>query len=152
MGFHGNKYTKHPVEATKRFWAKVNTEGQCWVWLGARNQNGYGRFWHDVKMVTAHRFAYEEAHGPVVSGLVLDHLCRNRSCVRPGHLEPVSGHENTLRGESRAAANARRTHCSKGHDYLTSGYVDRRGQRNCNICRNAKNRAYRLSKRSKQPV
>lgn len=84
----------------QRFAAKTRREGECVVWTGARSSDGYGLFWADGTMVLAHRWAYEQARGPIPARLVLDHIptCRNRPCVRVTHLEPVTSAENTRRG------------------------------------------------------
>lgn len=66
-------------------------------------------------MAVSHRYSYEELIGPVPTGLTLDHLCRNRACVNPSHLEPVTHRVNILRGESPSAKNAVKTHCPAGH-------------------------------------
>lgn len=78
----------------------VSADG-CWVWTGSLNSGGYGR--HSLpgrRVVPAHRFAYERAHGPIPDGLHIDHLCRNRACVNPAHMEVVTNTENTRRGLS----------------------------------------------------
>lgn len=74
--------------------------GYCWLWVGEINRNGYGRVWVQGQRLMAHKVAYELMIGPVDKGLVLDHLCRNRNCCNPYHLEPVTVRENTLRGEA----------------------------------------------------
>lgn len=84
--------------ASLRFAAKTRREGECVVWTGARSRDGYGLFWHGGTMVLAHRWAYEQARGPIPAGRVLDHRCRNHACVRVTHLEPVTSAENTRRG------------------------------------------------------
>jgi len=88
-----------------RFFRFVRYDGDCWLWRGASNGKGYGKYWHAGRMVYAHRFSYEQHHGEIPVGLVLDHTCRNRACVNPMHLEPVSVRENTIRGhEARRSA------------------------------------------------
>jgi hypothetical protein len=76
----------------------------CWQWQHTRTPNGYGSVWNGAANVGAHRWMYEQRKGPIPVGLVLDHLCRNRACVNPDHLEPVTSAENCRRG-----ANARLT-------------------------------------------
>lgn len=117
-----------------RFWSKVappNRNG-CRLFQGALD-DGYGRFWINGKLGLAHRVAWELTYGPISPGLHLDHLCRNRSCVNPEHLEPVSHAENVLRGEGITAVNARKTHCKRGHE-LTEENTYRRRDRNTRAC------------------
>jgi hypothetical protein len=85
----------------QRFWQFVTKDAAdvCWEWHGERIRNGYGRLWiSTTQRMLAHRFAYELLIGPIPEGLDLDHLCRNRSCVNPAHLEPVTNRENVIRG------------------------------------------------------
>lgn len=101
-----------------RFWSKVDTTGLCWEWTASRNAKGYGCFRvADRRNATAHRVAWEMLVGVIPEGMQLDHLCRNRSCVNPDHLEVVDGRTNTLRGNAMSARWARRTHCNYGHPF-----------------------------------
>lgn len=109
----------------------------CHVWLLAMNgDTGYGLSWDSERKIMrgAHCLVWEAVHGPVPDGLVLDHLCRVRSCVNPAHLEPVTNAENIRRG--RAGAYLReRTHCPAGHPYSGDNLLIRRGgQRGCRTC------------------
>ncbi len=102
-----------------RFWSKVDKSGEgqgCWEWTAYKSPEGYGRSRLGKKRL-AHRIAYELLVGPVPEGLQLDHLCRNRSCVNPAHLEPVTSRENTARGITLAAAQSALTHCVRGHGF-----------------------------------
>ena len=99
----------------KRFWRQVfPMEDGCWIYVGARTKKGYGNY--SIKHVDyrAHRVAYEHLVGPILEE-TLDHLCRNRACVNPGHLEPCSVKENTMRGRGAPAVNSRKTACPRGH-------------------------------------
>lgn len=80
----------------------------CWLWTGSTNRNGYGRVWREHRTQLVHVLTYTALVGEVPTGKVLDHLCRNRRCANPAHLEPVTHSQNTLRGMSPAAQNFRR--------------------------------------------
>ena len=72
--------------------------GGCLQWLGTVSKKGYGRFYLNGRKVSTHRYAYELYNGPIPDGMQIDHICRNRSCVNPAHMELVSSAENTRRG------------------------------------------------------
>ena len=99
-----------PVSREDLFWAKVDRNGPtpkhapelgpCWIWTGSLNDKGYGVFWVGSKHMKAHRFSFELLVGQIPNGTEPDHLCHNRACVRPSHLEPVTHRENCVRGLS----------------------------------------------------
>jgi hypothetical protein len=80
-----------------RFWAKVRRQDDCWEWRGSRNPRGYGKISNKGKLLGAHRVSYEIHKGQIPDGLEIDHLCRNRWCVNPDHLEAVSHAANLHR-------------------------------------------------------
>ena len=140
-----------------RFFRHVDKTDCCWLWTGALNEHGYGVFNKPADtprgMATckAHRFAYELLVGPIPEGLDLDHVyvrgCRYRNCVNPAHLEPVTNHENSLRG-----LRSQKTHCPQGHKYTVEntrigvsayGHPDRQ----CRTCERRQQLARRLPSR-----
>lgn len=113
----------------------------CWEWTAARTREGYGRFGLHGRRRQAHRVVYQWLVGPVPDGMVLDHLCRNRACVRPDHLEPVTDKVNVLRGEGPAPRNASKTHCLAGHPYDEENTYRRPdGCRDCRACKRLRER------------
>lgn len=139
----------------ERFWTKCIPEPNsgCWLWFGCLVR-GYGQI-HAVsgKRVKAHRLSYEVLAGPIPDGLVLDHrVCQTPCCVNPAHLEPVTPHENMLRGKAPTAHNARKTHCAKGHPYDEANtYVSKKG-RECRECHRVwgRERPERVAARAKR--
>jgi hypothetical protein len=138
------------VPADTRFWSKVNQSDavSCWAWQGALTDKGYAMFRvTSTRKVGAHRFAYESLVGPIPEGYELDHLCRNRACVNPAHLEPVLHRTNVLRGTGPTATNATLTHCRRGHLLAGSNVRIENGGRRCRVCQQERSRQYRLLRR-----
>ena len=117
------------------FWLHVDIgePSECWNWLGGKRL-GYGLFNHKRKSYGAHRFAWLLVYGRWPKEQI-DHLCKNRGCVNPLHLEDVSARVNTLRSDGLAALNLRKIACPRGHAYNGNNtYVTKRGQRMCRVC------------------
>ncbi|MGI5450558.1 HNH endonuclease signature motif containing protein [Streptomyces sp. CA-243310] len=148
---------KLPAE---RFAAKVNPAGPlplirgvigpCHLWEGSTNAAGYGTFWAG-QSVKAHRFAYEQARGPIPTGLELDHRCRQRACVRVSHLDAVTHRVNILRSSNHVAHRAAVTQCPAGHPYdAANTYRAPNGTRKCRACNATRTRNTRAIKREAQ--
>lgn len=155
---HYNRWRRHgdplwePPQYTlfERYWLKVNFSGPvpawqpelgcCWQWKAATSDTGYGLFSiprpdGGYTHVGAHQFSYWLCVGDVPSGLELDHLCRNRRCVAPSHLEAVTHQVNMLRSTSPIAANVLKTECPQGHEYTSANtLIKRSGSRYCKTC------------------
>ena len=123
------------MELNTRFWNKVDKSGACWIWTAGCDKYGYGRFRFEKRKEPAHRVAWYLEHGEFPKHTI-DHICRNKKCVNPSHLEDVTVSENTRR------RNAAITHCPQGHEYneVNTRYYTRvkNGKeisgRQCKIC------------------
>lgn len=129
----------HPlpiVTLEERVWKKVDRRGEddCWIWLGYHNREGYAVLGVGNRPGLVHRIAYELIVGKIPDGLTIDHLCRNRGCVNPRHMEPVPNAVNVLRGQGVTAKNARKSHCPRGHAYAGANLNIRNGKRRCVAC------------------
>ena len=123
---------------------EIDAETGCHVYLGDHHNTGYGRISVGGRQQMAHRVNYERERGPIPDGLVLDHLCRNRACINPDHLEAVTEQVNILRGVGPSAQHAAQTHCVNGHPFSIENTHLYRGQRACRACwpiRKARRRA-----------
>lgn len=120
----------------ERFWSKVNKTPQCWEWTASVMNRGYGTFTDaaGTKWLT-HRYAYTQKVGAIPGDLVLDHLCRNKRCVNPVHLEPVDRVENMRRGDGWAVCQGRRDSCINGHEYTPENTYRAPGRPNLKRCR-----------------
>jgi hypothetical protein len=119
-------------------WNQIDTSAGpsgCWPWQLSTASHGYGRVLLNGRTWAVHVLAYESRVGPVPTGLELDHLCGNKACCNPAHLEPVTHRVNILRADTPATVNAAKTHCPQGHEYTPENtWRVKDGFRRCKIC------------------
>lgn len=151
---------KPPIPVAQRLWRRVDRSGPlwngtpCWLWQGYVGKRGYGEIGADgggKRQVLVHRVAYELCRGAIPAGLVIDHLCRNRICVNPDHLEPVTHRVNILRGIHPPAMYAKRDSCKRGHAYAEANTFLYRGYRCCRQCNREKQATRRQKDRHNAP-
>jgi hypothetical protein len=134
-----------------RIAAKISPEPMtgCWLWTGAMcgSDTAYGQTSIDRKKILAHRVVYEVFKGAIPAHFHIDHLCRQRSCVNPDHLEPVTSRENTYRGTNFMADMFDQTHCKRGHELSGDNLYLWHGHRHCRACNTERKRRTRASVR-----
>lgn len=120
-----------PANTLDKILSQVRVSGSwcCWKLPHRTDKTEYARVKVHYKFVMVHRAVYKHLIGSIPKGLTLDHLCRNRWCVHPNHVEPVTHRVNTLRGDGPTARNAQKTTCPKGHQLSP-----RTGGRYCKTC------------------
>lgn len=113
----------------------------CWEWQLHIGKDGYARARRNERSYLLHRVSYELFNGAIPDGLYIDHLCSNKSCINPDHLEPVTPAENTFRCKtSIASVNLSKTHCPQGHEYTEANTKITKGGRRCRRCLAASHR------------
>ena len=137
----------------ERFWANVDAGGVCWEWTAALTPKGYGMFAAKRrKMHRAHRYAWALLVGEIPQAMTLDHVCRNKRCVNPDHMELVTAEENNLRSGSASAINARKTQCKRGHEFTPENtYVQYNKGKAGRLCRTC-TRTYQAARRNGVPL
>ncbi len=125
------------------FWQKVSIrfgEAGCWRWGNAKTVTGYGQFWLGNKLWLTHRLVYTAMRGEIPPGLTIDHVCQQKDCVNPEHMELVTRGENSVRGGGLAVANERqrqKTHCKHGHEFTPENTKRWGTRRQCRTCHRA---------------
>jgi len=134
----------------KNIWKHIEITSSCWIWKGSTTSNGYGHLNYAGKNYLSHRFVYELLEDKIPNNLVIDHLCRNRKCVNPAHLDIVTFKENLSRGEGQtknfgernaAFLNKQKTQCPQGHLYENNLIISKTG-RKCRKCHNERQKIY----------
>lgn len=145
---------RHSRAVSRRLLGKfeVRTPGECWPWRGPFNAKGYGRFFGRLPgvataTIAAHRAVWTTLVGPIPDDLTLDHLCLNKACVNPAHLEPVTSSENSRRQMAPGWPGWESGECPHGHSLDGNLYVRPSGKRCCRACRRIADAASRRSKR-----
>jgi hypothetical protein len=131
----------HHLSSTERFavqarlLSNIKKSGSCWEWQLRLDKDGYGDVKIKRRVYKAHRASYELFCSFIPRQLVTDHLCRNRCCINPKHIEPVTNRENMFRGNNQVVRQAAQTHCINGH-LLTAGniYSYPKKPRMCKTC------------------
>ena len=127
-------------------WDRVEPTLTCWIWHGYVDPDGYGQYLGRP----AHRVVYERLICEIPADLQLDHLCRNRLCVNPAHLEPVTSEENTRRAWAYRKSAPKEGHCLRGHKYTAEDFAAN-GRRKCRTCqREGDQRRYLARRESRQ--
>ena len=137
---------------------KISQGGDCWDWIGAKNSDGYGMFLFSNGLVRArrqfraHRVSYSIFKGELSKDLVIDHICRNKSCVNPDHLREVTNKVNIIENSSSIAAlHKAKNFCSNGHEYTIENtfYRSNASHRNCKQCNRNNANNYYLKKKER---
>lgn len=119
----------------ERFLSKVHIVNDCWVWGACKLKSGYGKFGIGDRSYLAHRVSYNIFKGKIGKKMVIDHACKNKSCVNPDHLREFTVKENTtINSNSVAAINAQKTHCIYGHEFTPENTVKVKKGKSCRTC------------------
>ncbi len=119
----------------------------CWIWIGCFHWNGYGQLTFDHEHYRSHRFVYEYLVDQIPKGIELHHVCENRRCVNPFHLQPLTPKEHMMKGMGIGRINIEKTHCNHGHKFTKENIINYNGWRYCRKCKDRIDREYRNKKR-----
>jgi len=128
---------RYDERAKTRLLSKIKVVGNCWVRTISVHTDGYSVFDYKGRDIMSHRASYLLFKGDLDPKLTIDHLCRNRACINPEHLEQVTMKENVHRSPfTRASINSKKTHCPQGHKYTTKNtkMINTGKSRKCRIC------------------
>ncbi len=131
------------------YWSRIDGPDPlgCWTWTGPVDAEGYGRIFIYGHYHRAHRWTYEKLVAEIPEGLVLDHLCRNTSCVNPWHLEPVTVRVNSRRAPFAQNCRANSDRCRHGHPWNEANtYISPSGKWDCRACIRRRANKYRTRK------
>lgn len=136
---HGRTFLRPRSKSlTEHLWPRIEKRDEgCWIWTGALNAAGYGHIGHRTQVFRVHRVVYEMLVGPIPEGQVLDHLCRNRACCNPKHLEAVTVQTNNRRGDHQSFVVLRTGKCARGLHSMAEATVRPNGSRYCRACATA---------------
>jgi len=137
-----------PASTERRLLEKIEKQkgSDCWFFTGSKLPSGYGILWNGVRPIGAHRISFQLYRGEITDGMEIDHICNNRSCVNPEHLQLLTHKENMRKSSALMGINARKTHCKRDHELSGDNlHITPRGARQCKECmrmhaRNAKAR------------
>jgi hypothetical protein len=132
----------------ERILAKIEQDGDCWIWQSSIDTRGYGRLWWNGRCARAHRVVYELMVGSIPIDREIDHLRNRPLCVNPTHLKIATGRENVLRSETNPCAiNSRKTYCDHGHPLSGGNLSLYKGRRVCRACARRRLREHRAAKK-----
>ena len=141
-----------PKYVIKRFNSLYKIKpNMCWEWIGS-TRGGYSQFWFMGINILGHKFSYEFFNGHIPKGMTVDHICRNKLCVNPFHLDLVTRRENVLRGTNQIMKNATKTHCPNNHEYSGDNLKFTKMGRVCATCARFRRIKYRLKNHGREII